>query len=105
MRSRFKKRRYRSGRPHKEDNTPPKKMLNEGRVGHFQYDVREALGRSRTLDEDNIIGLTQTIITKATRLGIVDAKEFVSEKFAEGEINEKDKEQIHRLLDRYAQYR
>lgn len=80
-------------------------MLREGRVGHFQYDVREALGRSRTLDEEHIVSFTQTVITKATRMGIAEAKQFVSDKFTEGEINEKDRDQVHSLLDRYSEYR
>jgi hypothetical protein len=80
-------------------------MLNERRAGHFKVDIRENLQKSEELDEDRVLALAQTVTTKATRLGIPEAKTFVTEKVAEGMLAERDGKAINRLLDRYSTYR
>lgn len=101
----YRKRRYRSGRPHVEDTTPPTRKLDEGRLGHFRYDAKRALERSEALEDANVPAFLQTLTAKASRQGVADAKRYVSEKVAEGVIAPPDQAEIDRLLDRYATYR
>ena len=99
------KTRYRSGRPFVEKDTPRKRMLDEGRLAHFRYDLREVLKESRKLDDELVTSFAQTVMTKASRLGVGEAKEFVDEKQHEGVVEKDDRDAIFRLLDRYSTYR
>lgn len=70
----------------------------------FRYDMEDILADSST-SEDRVPSLVASIWSKASRLGINDAKDFIKEKVDEGMIDPEAERKLLRLLDRNSKYR
>lgn len=94
------KRDYRQKREH----TKRSAMLNVGKVRLFKYDINEVMHGSATEDKfvDSFIA---TVISKASKSSIADAKEYVDSKVEDGTIDDESRTKIFRLLERYTRYR
>jgi len=73
------------------------KKLHRGKYMEFKYDVRKILDEEEVADEfrSNILGRTWA---KGERIGVEDAKLFLLEKVAAGELSEKAAARIKSLI-------
>lgn len=81
------------------------KLLDLSNESIFRYDIEDILNDSGTTPEDRVQSLVAMIWSRASRMGIPDAKKFVHEKADEGMIDSDSEKQIVRLLDRNSTYR
>ena len=79
-------------------------MLHLGRIRPFKYDLREVLKSSGT-EEKYIESFIATVVAKASKNSIVDAKEYVTKKCEEDHIDEGIEKDVLRLLRKYSKYR
>lgn len=78
-------------------------MLNMRRLGEFRYDVRE-LFVDNQMDPDLATTFLASIIAKASRLTIREAKDFVREQEDATIITKEVADGICYYLDRYTKY-
>jgi len=92
----------RGGRPGKRNKPQGQakrvKKLHRGKYMEFKYDVRRILDDEDVADEhrSNVLGQTWA---KGERQGVVEAKEFLDEKVAEGIISDECSSKIMKLID------
>ncbi len=79
-------------------------MLSTRRIGPFRYDLREILEKS-TLDPSVQSSFLASLIAKASRTSIKDAKIYAKDFVSEEGLTEEEYSRISRLLDRYSKYR
>lgn len=78
-------------------------MLNLRRINEFKYDIREALD-SKQMDPAVKQTLIASVIAKASRQSIVEAKNYVRESQASGMVSKEVSDSICYLLDRYTKF-
>jgi hypothetical protein len=78
-------------------------MLNQRKLGEFKYDLREVL-QYAGLDPELAQTFLASIIAKASRQSIRDAKDYVRRFESEGKITKQVGDNICHLLDRYTKY-
>ncbi len=79
-------------------------MLNLSRLNYFRYDAREAL-KSAGIEPKVGKPLLASVVSKASRVGIADAKDYVREKDDDGTLPENCARELVSLLDRYKKWR
>jgi len=79
-------------------------MLSNRRIGPFKYDIKEILEKS-SLDPSIQSSFLASLIAKASRTSIKDAKIYVKEFVSEEGLTDEEYSRISRLLDRYSKYR
>ncbi len=79
-------------------------MLSMHRIQPFKYDMREVLEDSGM---DPAVGTSflATLIAKASRNSIREARDYARSFLDNGELEKEDYDRISRLLDRYSRYR
>jgi hypothetical protein len=80
------------------------KLLDLSNESIFRYDMEDIL-RASSCPEERVKSLVAMIWTKASRMGIPDAKTFVHEKAEEGAFDKDAERKILRLLDQNSTYR
>ena len=97
----------RAGKPkHYRDRDAPSTrvgMLNQRRLGEFRYDVRE-LFVDNQMDPDLATTFLASVIAKASRQSIREAKDFVREQEAAGIITKEVMDGLVYYPDRYTKY-
>jgi hypothetical protein len=78
-------------------------MLNQRRLGEFKYDLREVL-HNAGIDQDAVPTFVASIIAKASRQSIKEAKAYVRTYESDGKISKQVADSICYLLDRYTKY-
>ncbi|HIJ00963.1 MAG: hypothetical protein PWQ88_336 [Candidatus Methanomethylophilaceae archaeon] len=79
-------------------------MLSTSRIGPFKYDVKAILDKS-AMEPSTASSFLATLIAKASRNSIKEAKIFAKEFVGEGNLSEEEYAKLSRLLDRYSKYR
>lgn len=79
-------------------------MLSTRRVGPFKYDLKEILEKS-SLEPSVQSSFLASLIAKASRTSIKDAKLYAKDFVSEEGLTEEEFSRISRLLDRYSKYR
>lgn len=79
-------------------------MLNISRLGGFKYDIREIFSECH-LDEEIRQSFLANIIAKASRVSILEAKQYIRQKESEGMLSNEVSEDMCDLLDRYSKFR
>jgi hypothetical protein len=88
----------------KENDQSLNKMLDLGKLNYFRYDAKEIFNYFK-IDQKIWEPLLASIVTKASRLGIKDAKEYIM-KLEEDDVLTKDiGRDLTRLLDKYKKWR
>lgn len=84
-----------------------KRMLAQGRKGHFMYDAKEAMGASEGgMDEKDVRAFLEGLFARGARQSTEDAQVFMDEKLAEGKIvTLEQRNALGRLLERYSFWR
>jgi len=89
---------------YKENKQPLEKMLDLRKVNAFRFDAREILN-STGLEEKVWNSLLASIITKASRLSIKDANDYIQKLENEEVLTKDTSKALKRLLDRYKRCR
>ncbi|HUR69332.1 MAG TPA: CxxC-x17-CxxC domain-containing protein [Candidatus Thermoplasmatota archaeon] len=84
-----------------------KRMMAQGRKGHFMYDAKEALGmREGGMDDKDVRAFLEGLFARGARQSTEDAQVFLDEKETEGKIITADqRDALGRLLERYSFWR
>ncbi len=99
------KRRFQKGnRNFKEKEQRLNKMLDIGKLEYFRYDTKEIFNYSN-IDPKTWEPLLASLITKASRLGIQEAKAYLSKLESEQIITPEISTALIRLLDKYKKWR
>ncbi len=76
------------------------RMLDAGRETFFRYDVDDVL-KASPIQPERAPAIAASIVTKAVRLGVDDARVYIKEKGTEGVYDQDTQAKLLRLLDRY----
>ena len=79
-------------------------MLSMGRLGGFKYDLKAILRNAR-VDENQTPSLIASIIAKASRISISEAKTYVKQIGEGGSYPKAVSDEICGLLDYYSKLR
>lgn len=79
-------------------------MLSTKRIGPFKYDMKEILQNS-AMEESTASSFLASLIAKASRTSIKDAKLYAKEFISPEGLSEEEYSKVSRLLDRYSKYR
>lgn len=96
-------RRFSSSKPKNRDSKR-QPMLTTRRVGPFKYDMKEILEKS-SMEPSTQSSFLASLIAKATRTSIKDAKMYARDFIGEEGLSEEEYSRVSRLLDRYSKYR
>ena len=96
----------REGPPPRPVGNQRKRMLAQGRKGHFMYDAREILKRAEGgMDEQHHRAFLEGLFARGARGSTEDAQVFLDEKLAANTITAQEREGLGRLLERYSFWR
>ncbi|HVM44946.1 MAG TPA: CxxC-x17-CxxC domain-containing protein [Candidatus Thermoplasmatota archaeon] len=96
----------RDGPPPRPVSGARKRMLAQGRKGHFMYDAREILSQTEGgMDDQHHRAFLEGLFARGARGSTEDAQVFLDEKLAEGTITEDERNGLGRLLERYSFWR
>lgn len=96
---------FREGRP------PPvpgarKRMLAQGRKGHFMYDANEIMKRHEGgMDDQHHRAFLEGLFARGARQDVNSAQDFLDEKLADNTITEDERDGLGRLMERYSFWR
>ncbi len=79
-------------------------MLNTHKLAPFKYDMNELLAKTQ-MDEAKASAFLATLIAKASRQSVREAKEFAKGFVDEGAITKEEYDKIGKLMDKYSKYR
>ena len=85
-------------------NAPRTRMLSMNRVREFKFYTKEILQDSDT-DENAIDTIIATIVSKASRISVDEATEFIKRQVKEGIMDDEVEEEVLNLLWKFSRYR
>ena len=103
-----------AGRPAREGggfqrNASPnqrKRMMAQGRKGHFMHDAKAALlGHEGKMDEQHVRAFLEGIFQRGTRQSTEEALVYLDEKVAEGTVSKDQGNALADLIERYSFWR
>jgi hypothetical protein len=80
------------------------KMLDLRKLNYFRYDATEILDATE-IEQKTWNPMLASIVTKASRMSIKDANEYINELENEGIMDKETAKAISRLLDKYKRWR
>ena len=99
------KRLNRNWKPNRNINNSKKaKMLNMNALPYFKYDLKNLLEKAK-MDDNVKNSFVATLWSKASRMSIPEAKDFVKDKCEEGIFDSDMEAKLLRLLDKYSKWR
>lgn len=83
-----------------------KRMMAQGRKGHFMHDAKAALlGHEGKMDEQYVRAFLEGIFQRGTRQSTEDALVYLDEKVAEGTVSKDQGNALADLIERYSFWR
>ena len=83
-----------------------KRMLAQGRKGHFMYDANALLGRTEGgMDDAHVRAFLEGLFARGARTSTEAAQAFLDEKLADGTLTPPQREGLGKLLERYSFWR
>lgn len=83
-----------------------KRMMAQGRKGHFMYDAREALDtREGGMDDKDVRAFLEGLFARGARQSTEDAQVFLDEKLEATLVTPEQRDALGRLVERYSFYR
>lgn len=79
-------------------------MLNTHKINPFKYDMNEALAAT-SMDDAKASAFLASVIAKASRVSVKDAKEFIKGFVDTGDLTKEESDKMCKLLDRYSKFR
>ena len=83
-----------------------KRMLAQGRKGHFMYDAKEILrAKPGGMEDQHHRAFLEGLFARGARGSTEDAQVFLDEKLADNTISKEERDNLGRLLERYSFWR
>lgn len=83
-----------------------KRMMAQGRKGHFMYDAKAALNeRAGGMDDKDVRAFLEGLFARGARGSTEDAQVFLEEKFGGELITKEQRHALGNLVERYSFYR
>jgi CxxC-x17-CxxC domain-containing protein len=93
-------------RDSKPNVMPRKRMMAQGRKGHFLYDAQALLNRSEGgMDEQHQRAFLEGLFARGARTSTDAAQEFLEEKVTDLTITKQQRDGLGQLVDRYSFWR
>lgn len=100
--SRFGSTSYRERGP----QTPRKRMMAQGRKGHFMHDAKALMLKAPgKLDEGHVRAFLEGVFARGTRQSTEDARRFLDEKLADETLTKEQHAGLARLIEQYSFWR
>lgn len=96
---------FRGAAPPPRANVPRKRMLAQGRKGHFVHDVMEVLTRSGRMEEAQRRMFVEMLFTRGARQSTDAAIDFLEEKTRDETLLQEELDRIGRLVEKYSFWR
>lgn len=97
------------GRPAQRGGPNPnqrKRMMAQGRKGHFMHDAKAALlGNEGKMDEQYVRAFLEGIFQRGTRQSTEEALVYLDEKVSEGTVSKDQGNALADLIERYSFWR
>ncbi len=87
------------------NSNPRKRMMAQGRKGHFVHDMREVFESTETLDENQRRMFIEMVFSRGTRQSTEAAVEFIQEKVDDTTLTGEVATRLCRLVEKYSFYR
>jgi CxxC-x17-CxxC domain-containing protein len=92
--------------PSKPNQMPRKRMMAQGRKGHFVHDARGVLVRMEGgMDDQHVRAFLEGLFARGARTSTQAAQEFLDEKLADETITTDQRRALGDLVERYSFYR
>lgn len=86
--------------------TPRKRMMAQGRKGHFMHDAKVIMARpGGKLDEQHIRAFLESVFQRGTRQSTEEARRFLDEKLADETLTKDQHAMLARLIEQYSFWR
>ena len=83
-----------------------KRMLAQGRKGHFMFDAREAMkSKEGGMDEQHHRAFLEGLFARGARDSTASAQDFLDEKLADNTITADERRMLGNLIERYSFWR
>jgi hypothetical protein len=94
------------GEDRRGSGTPRKRMMAQGRKGHFMHDAKALLARTEGgMDDQHVRAFLEGIFARGARHSTADAQEFLDEKLQGGTITPEQRQGLGRLVEQYSFWR
>lgn len=86
--------------------TPRKRMMAQGRKGHFMHDAKAIMARpGGKIDETHIRAFLEGLFQRGVRQSTESARIFLDEKLTEGTLTKDQHAMLARLIEQYSFWR
>ena len=83
-----------------------KRMMAQGRKGHFMFDANALLGRTEGgMDDQHVRAFLEGLFARGARSSTQAAQEFLDEKVADNTITPQQRDGLGQLVERYSFWR
>ena len=94
----------RKGKPATREAVRKQPMLSMHKIQPFKYDMNEILNET-SLDPAKASAFLATVVAKASRISLKDAKEYIAEVVEAGDLTKDEQVKFNNLLQKYSKYR
>ncbi len=94
----------RKGKPTTREAVRKQPMLSMHKVQPFKYDMNEILNET-SMDPAKASAFLATVVAKASRISLKDAKEYIAEVVEAGDLTKEEQTRFNNLLQKYSKYR
>ncbi len=86
--------------------TPRKRMMAQGRKGHFMHDAKALLARTQGgMDDQHVRAFLEGLFARGARHSTADAQQFLDEKLQAQTITPEQRQGLGRLVEQYSFWR
>ena len=94
----------RKGKPATREAVRKQPMLSMHKIQPFKYDMNEILNET-SMDPAKASAFLATVVAKASRISLKDAKEYIAEVVEAGDLTKDEQTKFNNLLQKYSKYR
>ena len=94
----------RKGKPATREAVRKQPMLSMHKIQPFKYDMNEILNET-SMDPAKASAFLATVVAKASRISLKDAKEYIAEVVEAGDLTKDEQVKFNNLLQKYSKYR
>lgn len=94
----------RKGKPPSKEAVHKQPMLSMHKIQPFKYDMNEILNTT-SLDPAKASAFLATVVAKASRISLKEAKEYINEVAEAGDITKEEQTKFNNLLQKYSKFR
>ena len=94
----------RKGKPATREAVRKQPMLSMHKIQPFKYDMNEILNET-SMDPAKASAFLATVVAKASRISLKDAKEYIAEVVEAGDLTKDEQTRFNNLLQKYSKYR